>query len=225
MGKLESIQALSGIAVAARAGNLGGTLKGTPKQACAPLWEQWGAGQILEISGRMPGKLSTLVRLVLCAQAEGEPCAWITPRAGSCLYPPDLAHAGVDFSGLSFVRVPAAAGAHGVVRASEILLRSGAFGLVVVDLSSAVPRGELAWQSRLSGLVRMHDARLVLLTGSDAEQASLGPMVGLRVEPFVRALSVFRMSLEPRVLKSKLGCAVAISPDLREPPVGAARFV
>jgi len=185
---------------------------------------------MLELSGSAPGKLSTVARLLLRAQAEGEPCAWVAPRDESSFYPPDFAQVGIDLAALAVVRVPPEAGSHGVVRVSELLLRSGAFGLLVVDFSHGVPKGELSWQSRLSGLVRMHDARVVLLTKSEAHQPSLGPMVGLRLEPQVSAalapagaLSGGRVSLGQRVLKCKLGGALSISPDIREPPAGAVR--
>lgn len=206
MGKIESIQPLTAI---------------SPSRA--PLWEQWGAGQILELSGRAPGKLSTVARLLLRAQAEGEPCAWVSPRDEASFYPPDFAKAGIDLSALVVIRVPPEAGSHGVVRASELLLRSGAFGLVVVDFSHGVPKGELSWQSRLSGLLRMHDARVVLLTKTEAHEPSLGPMVGLRLEPQVSGFSYSRVSLGQRVLKCKLGGSLSISPDIREPPLGAVR--
>ncbi len=54
---------------------------------------------------------------------------------------------------------------HGLCRAAEILLRSGAFGFVVLDLSSpgSVPRDN-TWQSRLAALCRQHRARLLILT-------------------------------------------------------------
>jgi recombination protein RecA len=194
-------------------------------QGRAPLWEHWSAGQLLELSGSSPGKLSTVVRLLLREQASGGSCAWVAPggtRGQPSFYPPDFASAGVDLGALVVVRLPCEAGPHAVVRACEILLRSGAFGLLVVDLSQAVPRGELAWQSRLAGLSRAHDARVVLLTPSAAQEPSLGPMVGLRLEPQLGALSSARVSLGQRVLKSKLG-ALSISPDVRELPAGAVR--
>jgi recombination protein RecA len=218
MGKFESIQALAAISPSASRPDLPAAV---PSRA--PLWEQWGAGQILELSGKAPGKLSTVARLLLRAQAEGEPCAWVSPRDESSFYPPDFAQAGIDLAALVVVRVPPEAGSHGVVRASELLLRSGAFGLLVVDFSYGVPRGELSWQSRLSGLLRSHDARIVLLTKTEAHEPSLGPMVGLRLEPQVSAHSASRVSLGQRVLKCKLGAALSISPDIRVPPLGAVR--
>jgi hypothetical protein len=93
---------------------------------------------------------------------------------------------------------------------------------VVIDFARGIPKGELAWQSRLSGLVRMHDARAVLLTPSLAHEPSLGPMVSLRVEPAWCAASAARVPLTQRVLKSKLGGELLVSPDMRELPQGAA---
>lgn len=100
-------------------------------------------------------------------------------------------------------------------------MRSGAFGLVVLDLSAGIPRGELGWQSKLHGLLRMHEARLVVLSSSEAGAPSLGPSVSLRIEPVCRRVSADRWVIEHRVLKSKLGGDVRISPDVRAAPEGA----
>ncbi|MEY4515488.1 MAG: hypothetical protein RLZZ450_7610 [Pseudomonadota bacterium] len=198
-------------------------LVGVPGRA--PLWEHFRAGQLLELSGVTPGKLSTVARLIVRAQAEGEPIAWVGARDEAGFYPPDFAAAGIDLAALVVVRVPREQGPHALVRASEVLLRSGAFGLLVVDFAeAAVPRGELAWQARLSGLVRRHEARMVLLTSSRCDDASLGPLIGLRVEPhaaYQASARGARVLLTQRVLKSKLGNEAALSPDVRSLPVGA----
>ena len=187
----------------------------------APLWHHFRAGQLLEISGSAPGKLSTVARLIAHAQAEGEPTAWVAARDEAGFYPPDFAMVGVDLAALVVVRVPQHAGPHALVRASEVLLRSGAFGLVTLDFGKTpIPRGALAWQARLSGLVRMHDARIVLLTSSERDAPSLGPLIGLRVEPELRDERT-RVVLTPHVLKSKLGGAARVSPDVRTFPVGS----
>ncbi|MET0342518.1 MAG: hypothetical protein ABW252_16050 [Polyangiales bacterium] len=185
-----------------------------------PLWHHFREGQLLEVSGASPGKLSTVARLVAHAQGEGEPCAWILARDEAGFYPPDFALMGIDLAALAVVRVPKEAGAHAQVRAAEVLMRSGAFGLVVIDFVGAVPRGALAWQARLSGLARMHAARIVLLTPSARDAPSLGPLIGLRIEPELRA-QPGRTLLTQHVLKSKLGGAARISPDLRSAPPGA----
>ncbi|MDB4988613.1 MAG: hypothetical protein JWN04_3791 [Myxococcaceae bacterium] len=191
----------------------------------APLWSHFRAGQLLELSGSSPGKLSTVARLIVRAQAEGEPVVWVAARNDAGFYPPDFALAGIDLTALVVVRVPHEQGPHAMVRASEVLLRSGAFGLLVLDLANArVPRGELAWQARLSGLVRRHDARVVILTSSRREDASLGPLIGLRIEPHAECQigrDGTRVLLTQRVLKSKLGASTSLSPDVRTLPLGA----
>jgi recombination protein RecA len=195
----------------------------------APLWSHFRAGQLLELSGQAPGKLSTVARLIVRAQAEGEPVVWVAARDEAGFYPPDFALAGIDLAALVVVRVPRlpeqAQRAHALVRASEVLLRSGAFGLLVLDFANTpVPRGELAWQARLSGLVRRHDARVVILTPSPREQPSLGPLIGLRIEPHAECQvgrESARVLLSQRVLKSKLGANTSLSPDVRTLPLGA----
>ncbi len=190
----------------------------------APLWSHFRTGQLLELSGHTPGKLSTVARLIARAQAEGEPVVWIGARDAAGFYPPDFAQVGIELASLVVVRMPVEPGSHALLRASEVLLRSGAFGMVVIDFGSmALPRGELSWQARLSGLVRKHDARMVLLTGSAEDVPSLGPLIGLRVTPEVSMVGghAGRVQLTPRVLKSKLGEEAALSPDLRSLPVGA----
>jgi len=57
---------------------------------------------------------------------------------------------------LVVVRVPRRDGAKALVRAAEIALRSGGFGLAVLDLVDGAPGGPpAAWQGRLLGLFRM----------------------------------------------------------------------
>jgi hypothetical protein len=198
-----------------------GALPDLPRGCAAPLWRLFQPGQLLELSGRAPGKLSAVVRLIVHAQREHEPVAWVMARTTACFYPPDFMRAGVDLSALSVVRLAEEAGSHGLVRAAEVLLRSGAFGLVVIDLMQGVPKGELSWQARLSGLLRRHDARAVVLTESKSSEPSLGPLVSMRVEPHWRASGARRVLLEQTLLKCKLGMNAAISPDARSLPVGA----
>jgi recombination protein RecA len=200
-----------------------------------PLWELFQAGHMLELSGRAPGKLSAVVRLIARAQAEGEPVAWVvSAREDTGFYPPDFVRAGVELSALVVVRMSCAVEArgsaraeapnvrsHDSVRAAEVLLRSGAFGLVVIDLTDGIPKGELSWQARLSGLARRHAARVVFLTSSGSDVPSLGPLVSLRIEPSWRESGGKRALLTHQLVKSKLGANVAVSPDTRYLPAGA----
>jgi recombination protein RecA len=185
-----------------------------------PLWELFAEGQVLELSGKGAGKLSVVARLIARAQQAGEVAAFIAPKGHPSFYAPDLFAMGIDLDALLMVRMSESAGTHGCLRAAEILLRSGAFGLVVIELGQGVPKGELSWQSRLTGLVRHHACRLLLITSTAAEAPSLGPLVSLRTEPHLAHASGGRVQLEQRVLKSKLGAAIDPSPDTRSLPVG-----
>ena len=57
------------------------------------------------------------------------------------------------------------------------------FGLLVMDLMGRAPAAQSPWQTRLSGLLRKHDAQLCVLSDSQAAAPSLGAMVALRLEP------------------------------------------
>jgi recombination protein RecA len=111
--------------------------------------------------------------LVLEAQLASEPVAWIA-AGESFFYPPDLARCGVDLEALPIVRV---ADARAAARAADKLVRSGAFGLIVIDLAtSASPRPcALALQSRLSRWLASCRCRLVSPEKLDAP--SLGSLV------------------------------------------------
>lgn len=135
------------------------------------------AGRLTEISGYGPTAALTLAcSLVLDAQMEGETVAWITTRESS-FYPPDLAEAGVDLDALAVVRCP---DGRSVARAADRLARSGAFGLLILDLGA---QGEvpLPLQTRLAGLARTHDIALVFLTEKPEDAPSVGSLVSLRL--------------------------------------------
>jgi len=158
---------------------------GAPEPARA-LAEFVAPGRIVELCGE--AQTSAAVSVLAAVQREGETAVWIQLARGD-LFPPDLAAAGVDVEALVVVHVPelgqgsAYAGASGQCRAAELLLRSGGFGLVVLDFGRAEPRGSTAWQARLIGLARQHQARVVVLRerGHGVAMNSLGPLTGLRV--------------------------------------------
>jgi recombination protein RecA len=197
-------------------------------------------GKLVELSGvGAAARHSTAAAMVRQAQAEGETTVWVQ-SAGGPLYPPDLAESGVDLAALAVVQVPTDRGEVGLARAAELLLRSGAFGLCVLDLSAPPTwlegqvakdmserpvhaprlRGEV-WQARLAALARMHASRVVLLTRAASGRASLGPMIGLRVEArrVRRAPGVF--AIRPEVVKHKGGALIGAT-TLRRGPWGLA---
>jgi recombination protein RecA len=145
------------------------------------------AGRVTEVSGYgATAVLSCAVGVVLDAQTRGEPVVWIAV-GGSTFYPPDLDESGVDLDALVVVKVrELVVGA----RAAERLLRSGAFGLVVIDAAdpgerdkaasdAQVPMGHLG---RLHALAQQHDAAVVVLTNKPRTSTSLGSIVSLRVD-------------------------------------------
>ena len=134
------------------------------------------AARLTEISASIAGAPLTLTfRLVLDAQRRGEPVAWIG-RKDAPFYPPDAADAGVDLAALAVVWTKDAITA---AKAADLLVRSGAFGLVVLDLGGEA-RLPMHATSRLAMLARQHDAAIVCLTDKDAARPSLGPLVSLR---------------------------------------------
>jgi recombination protein RecA len=165
-----------------------------------PLWsrEQL-AGRLCELSSISGAALLTSAfRLVLDAQLEGEPAAWIAAGPGT-FFAPDAAENGVDLDALVVIRVPDAQAAG---RAADRLLRSGAFGLIVMDLNSnrtiSVPL-----QTRLVQQARTHDAALLCLTSKGRGAPSLGSMVSLRGQTSCRRLEVDRFRYQIEILKDK----------------------
>ena len=196
-------------------------------------------GRLTEISGvGSSARHTTAVALVRQAQLEGETTVWVQ-HAGGPLYPPDLAESGVDLAALIVVHVPEDRGQVGLARAAELLLRSGAYGLCVVDLSgpeAACPSGHVpsdmsikpvrpprlkgsAWQARLAALARMHHSRVVVLTRAAVDRTSLGPMVGLRIAPRRERRAAGLFAVRPEILKHK-GAPVLAAPTLRRGPWG-----
>lgn len=154
-------------------------------------------GRLVELSARgASATLTAAVELVVEAQVAGEPAAWLTLANGS-FYPPDVAASGVDLAALVVVRAP---GAVEVARAAERLLRSGAFGLVVLDLARA-EAARIAW-GRLVTLAQTHDAAVVCLTEKGEDTPSVGSVVSMRVEAMRRREpDHFRVTV--RALKDK----------------------
>ena len=170
----------------------------SPREAAPASAPRWAlpelCGRLVELCGS-GAPFSLAMALVRDAQVRGEPAAWVTSQDRS-FYPPDAQDCGVDLAALPVVRVPAEATA----RAADALLRSGAFGLAVVDLGATPLPAPL--QSRLLSLARLHQSAVVFLTERPADTPSLGPLISLRAEA-VRARSPEGFSCALRVLKDK----------------------
>ncbi|MBZ0268382.1 hypothetical protein K8I85_09525 [bacterium] len=196
----------------------------------------------MEFSGdRHTARLSSVVSALRAAQSKGETTAWVESADGS-LYPPDLAEAGVDLAALAVVRIPTPPGKsrgrhvrEAVLRATEMLVRTGAFGFVVVDVreedrrpsgrefpgaSRAPWRLPPAWQGRLLGSVRDHGSRIIFLSSHPPTRESVGSLVGLRLEPHRVRVAPGLFAIEHHVLKNKPGLPFADSSETRRGPWG-----
>ncbi len=156
-------------------------------------------GRLVEVQSDGQGaSLSVVFDVLLEAQEAGEPVAWVTATS-SVFCPADAALGGVDVSALVVVRVRNVVSG---LRSAERLLRSGAFGVVVMDLGPTpqVPVGALG---KLVKLAQHHDAVVMGVTGSRRGRVSLGPLVSLRVrtERARGAEGLFSCSVD--VLKDK----------------------
>jgi len=136
------------------------------------------AGRLTELSGVGAAAVLTLTFTVVREiQHRGEPVAWIM-SGESLFYPPDASDSGVDCEALVVVRVPDAVS---IARAAEILARSGAFGLVILDLGvqAQIPT---PLQARLLHAAQQHDMVVLCLTDTCQRLPSLGSLVSLRLE-------------------------------------------
>ncbi len=161
------------------------------------------AGRVVELSAWGAGAALTLAfALVLDAQRRAEPVAWVC-TGESTFYPPDAAEGGVDLAALPVVR---ARDGRKALRAADLLVRSGGFGLVVVDLGSQadVPLSALA---RLGGVAAEHSAAVLCLTRKPAGNPSLGSVVGVRAE-----------AVRERAAPGRFRCRVRVLRDRRRPP-------
>ena len=166
-----------------------------------PLWSRTQlAGRLCEISSVAGGALLTAAfRLVLDAQFEGEPVAWIS-TCSDTFFAPDVVKNGVDLNALVVIQVPKV---QTVARAADHLLKSGAFGLIVMDLNSS-PSIPIPMQMRLAQQARIHETAILFLTSKTRESASLGPMISLRGQITCRYLEVDHFQYEIEILKDKL---------------------
>jgi recombination protein RecA len=156
------------------------------------------AGRLVEISGsKASAALTITFGLVREAQERGEPVGWVT-SAESFFYPPDAARGGADLSALVVVRLVKV---ESISRAGEKLLRSGGFGVVVLDLGAGdIP---MPLQTRLTGLAHRHHTALVCLTEKSGAAFSLGSLVSLRAHAEKKRVADNRFACALRVLKDK----------------------
>jgi len=192
------------------------------------------AGRLVELSGDgSSAVLTAATKLMLDAQAAREPAAWVGTDE-SCFFPPDVAESGVDLAALVVVRIPLARVASGastaagsgkrspaslMAVAAERLMRSGAFGLVLLDLGRAHALTQ-PLQSRLLGLAQHHQTAVLCLTHKSEQEASIGSLVSLRVHVARTWLGGERFACELHVRKDKRRGPVWSEQEVCRGPMG-----
>lgn len=132
-------------------------------------------GRVVEVSeAGCFGALSALCPLLTQVQARGESIAWVE-TGSSVFFPPDLAFRGLDVRAINVVAVPEARGG---LRAIDVLLRSGAFGLIVADWTGGAV--DEAILGRLARVAENAVTAVVFLTRKRPEDPSVGTQVSLR---------------------------------------------
>ena len=138
-------------------------------------WENL-VGALSEISEEAPsGALSFVTEIIAAAQGQNDPVAWVAGTQ-SIFFPPDLMKRGIDLSALAVIRAGADADS---LTAAEWLVRSGAFGLVIIDCEGAwsVSDGLLG---RIQKLAERNVCAVVFLTRKRPSEPSLGSRISLR---------------------------------------------
>lgn len=124
-------------------------------------------GRLVEVvGGARSMRLAWLAQVTAQVQAAGDVAVWLQTTE-STPFPPDLLAAGVALDRLPMLRLSDLAAQ---LRAADVLLRSGAFGLCAIDATAASQRALDSSRhldnalGRLLGLCQKHACALVFLT-------------------------------------------------------------
>ncbi len=165
-------------------------------------------GQIIELSEEIPfGALTFTSELILEAQQADEPIAWISARS-DIFYPPDMSENGIDISALSVISVT---NEREAVWVCDLLIRSGAFGFVIVDIESTRRLTDAA-VARLVHLARRNSAAVLFLTVAGVQTPALSSLVSLR--------GVVRRPSSRVRAAEVVGCEILTVKDKRGAPGG-----
>ena len=167
------------------------TLPSTVQRACSllqprtpstgGLWELSRLmGRVVEVSeAGFFGALSALCPLLAQVQARQEQIAWVETGT-SIFFPPDLAFRGLDVQAITVVMAP---DSRAGLQAADSLLRSGAFGLIILDW----PQGQAdeAVLGRLARVAEAQQTAVLFLTKKKPDDPSLGTQISLRGSVFL----------------------------------------
>ena len=172
------------------------------------------AGKLVELRSKTGSAVLTAgLGLVQKAQAKLETTVWVT-SPGSVFFPADAAAWGVDLHALAVIRVP---GVMAILKALDKLIRSGAFGLIILDFVSLWPSPmekrdrksvaqnhiSLSQQSRLLNLAQQHQTAVVFLTSKRCSLSVSGSLVSLRGEVLCRYVDTDLHEVRVHILKDK----------------------
>ena len=136
-------------------------------------------GRLTEITGN--ARLSSLAKIVREAQMHAGGVAWIGVT-GSLFFPPDFEQRGIRVHDIPVVMLPGKSEDGEIkpgdkaARAAEILLKSSAFSLVVMDLGTH--RAGTAALGRMLRIAGVHECAVVAVTEGEP---ALGSLTGLRI--------------------------------------------
>ena len=150
-------------------------------------------GRLVElVGGAQSANISAACRLIVQAQMAGDFAAWVATHR-DVFFPPDVAAAGVDLGCLPVVwalpqgesrfesRGATRDAARCASRGAERLLRSGAFGLIIIDLARDLSLDSVA-QGRLLRLAEHHAATVLILRRKRIDEIYSGSLVTVRGE-------------------------------------------
>ncbi|NCN05247.1 MAG: DNA recombination/repair protein RecA [Spirochaetales bacterium] len=156
-------------------------------------------GRLVELSqDHYCGSLTWAAHLIRQTQEANEQALWIAGTS-SVFYPPDMARAGVDLERLPVVWAP---GAQQSLGAAEIVLRTGSFSLLIIDLGKdfVVPTPLLG---RIGRLAQDENTRIVFLTLKPHTLDSMNSLISLRAQ--VRRTGGVSLVQEVAITKNKQG--------------------
>lgn len=150
----------------------------------------FGRGRVTEIAGaRSSGKLALALAAAARATVAGQLVAFVDARGE--LYPPSAAALGVELGRLLVIRPNRGAGAVAIARAAEIVARSRAFALIVVDLPAGQRLPDQIATRLRSAAHETGAAVVALASGADAvPHAAVRLEVAAGEELHVRRLTV-----------------------------------
>lgn len=176
-------------------------------------------GQLVELCGAdASAALSFGARLILQAQCSDAPVAWVT-AGESLFFAPDMRQSGVDLGALAIVWLEDTLQ---VLRGVDALLRSGGFGLVVVDLGEGAKISR-SQQNRLARMAERHEATVVFISGSALGERRMPRASASRNSSKKTRTSALRVSLRVEASRARAAsgdfcCTLRALKDNRRAP-------